>query len=123
MAGGVWTEPSRELQAVIDEATKQFGKLASQYSIEVGSSALEGEVPPIQHFGGRPLLEQEAFSMRAGELSGIVQLGDKFIIMFCEGRTKPVNVKFEERRNTILEDVRDKKLRVAMSDEFAKNSG
>jgi parvulin-like peptidyl-prolyl isomerase len=119
-AGSVWVEPPREVQAVIDEAAKLYGKLAAQYSIEVGSSALEGEVPPIQRFGGRPLLEQEAFSMRAGELSGIVQLGDKFVIIFCEGRTKPENVKFEEVKHIIAEDVRDKKMRVAIADEFAK---
>ena len=64
-AGGLWSEPSPEVRAVIDDAAKQFGKLAAQYSIEAGSNALEGEVPPIQaHFSGRPLLEQEAFSLR-----------------------------------------------------------
>jgi parvulin-like peptidyl-prolyl isomerase len=120
LAGGVWSEPSPEVRAAIDEAAKQFGKLAAQYSIEVGSNALEGEVPPIQRFSGRPLLEQEAFQLRAGELSGIVQFGEKFVILFCEGRTKPVSVKFEEVRNQIADDVRDKKMRVAMADEFAK---
>ncbi len=119
-AGGAWTPPSPEVQQAIDEAVKHFGKLAAQYSVEVGSSALEGEVPPIQRFSGRPMLEQEAFSLRAGELSGIIQLGDKFVILFCEGRTKPEAVKYEEVKNLIAEDVRDKKLRVAMADEFAK---
>ena len=105
---------------MIDDAAKQFGKLAAQYSIEAGSNALEGEVPPIQRFSGRPLLEQEAFSLRAGELSGIVQLADKFVILFCEGRTKPIGAKFEEVRNQIADDIRDKKMRVAMADEFTK---
>ena len=77
-------------------------------------------MPPIQRFGGQPTLEQEAFTLRAGELSGIVQAGDKFVIMFCEGRTKPENVKFDEVRQNILEDLREKKLRLAMADEFAK---
>lgn len=120
LAGGVWAEPSPEVKAAIDEAAKQFGKLAAQYSIEAGSNALEGEVPPIQRFSGRPLLEQEAFSLRAGEMSGIVQLGEKFVILFCEGRTKPVGAKFEEVRQQIADDVRDKKLRVEMAEEFAK---
>ncbi len=119
-AGGVWAEPSPDVLAVIDDAAKQFGKLAAQYSIEAGSNALEGEVPPIQRFSGRPLLEQEAFSLRAGELSGIVQLADKFVILFCEGRTKPIGAKFEEVRNQIADDIRDKKMRVAMADEFTK---
>jgi parvulin-like peptidyl-prolyl isomerase len=117
--GAPWVPATRE-QSLVDEASKIFGKLAAQYSIEVGSNALEGEVPPIQRFGGQPMLEQEAFSMRAGELSGIVQAGDKFVIMFCEGRTEPVKVKFTEVRQNIVEDLREKKLRMAMADEFAK---
>ena len=119
-AGGVWVPPTAEEEALIEDGAKQFGKLCSLFSIEVGSSALDGEVPPIQRFGGRPMLEQEAFALRAGELSGIVQLGDKFVIMFCEGRTKPVNTNFDEVRERIVEDVRDKKMRVAMADEFTK---
>ena len=118
--GSPWVEPSPEVQTVINDGAKMFGQLAAQVSIEVGSSALEGEVPPIQRFGGQPLLEQEAFSLRAGELSGIVQVGDKFVILFCEGRTKPLGAKFEEVRQLIAEDIREKKLRVAMADEFAK---
>lgn len=120
VAAGAWVEPEPEVQALIDQAAKEFGKMAAQNSIEVGSSALDGEVPPIQRFGGRPMLEQEAFALRAGELSGIVQLGDKFVIMFCEGRTKPLGAKFEEVRGTISEDIQEKKLRVAMSQEFDK---
>ncbi|MBI2827422.1 MAG: peptidylprolyl isomerase [Planctomycetia bacterium] len=118
--GAPGATPPPAVQALIEEAAKQFGKLASQYSIEAGSSVLEGEVPPIQRHGAQPMLEQEAFSLRAGELSGIVQVADKFVVLFCEGRTKPENVKFEEVRKLIHEDVHEKKIRLAMADEFAK---
>ena len=60
----VW-EKARENPTV-----KNFGDLAEQYSIEPGSRSLRGEVPPIQKNGGQPLLEQEAFSLKPGELSG-----------------------------------------------------
>ena len=69
-----------------------FGDLAEQYSVEPQSKALRGEVPPIRRNGGQPQLESVAFDLAPNELSGIVQMGDKFVILKCEGRTEPVKV-------------------------------
>ncbi|HEY2841552.1 MAG TPA: peptidylprolyl isomerase [Pirellulales bacterium] len=104
--------------ALISEAAKAFGKLASQYSVEPGSSVLEGEVPPIQMHGGQPLVEKEAFLLNPGDLSGIIQAGEKFVILFCEGRTSPVNVSPEVARQELYADIHEKKLRLAMGKEF-----
>ena len=41
-----------------------FGQLARKYSVESQSSTLNGEIPPIQKHGGKPLLEKEAFAMK-----------------------------------------------------------
>jgi len=95
-----------------------FGQLAEQYSIEPSSKSLQGKVPPIQMHGGQPTLEKEAFALQPGEISGIVQLNDKFVILFCEGRTEPTKVKFEEVRDLIYEDLFDKKLQLAMNDAY-----
>ena len=65
-----------------------FGDLAEEYSIEPSSKSLRGEVPPIRRYGGQPQLEDVAFELKPGELSGIIQLGDKFVILKCEGRTQ-----------------------------------
>src|SRR5690606_19486905 len=67
-----------------------FGNLAEQYSVEPVSQSNFGKVPPIRKHGGQPALEKEAFSLKPGELSGIVATGDKFIIMRCQGFTEPV---------------------------------
>ena len=98
---------------------ENFGELATQYSIEASSRALRGEVPPIQRHGGQPMLEKEAFTLQPGELSGIVQVdGSRFVILFCLGRTEPVQVDMASVRNLILEDIREKKLRIAMATYF-----
>jgi parvulin-like peptidyl-prolyl isomerase len=99
-------------------AVEVFAQLAEQYSIEPSSQALGGEVPPIRKYGGQPELEKEAFSLNAGDLSGIVQVGDKFIILLCEDFTKPVKVNFVEVRGEIEKDLREKKLRLAMGEHF-----
>ncbi len=95
-----------------------FGDLAEQYSTEAGSKALRGEVPPIRRHGGQPMLEKEAFALKEGELSGIIQVGEQFIILRCEGLTEPIDVDFETVRDELHADLLEKKLRVAMSQYF-----
>ena len=97
-----------------------FGDLAAEYSIEPSSRALRGEVPPIQQHGGQPSLEAEAFALQPNELSGIVQVDDKFVLLFCLGRTSPTQVAMEEVRDEIHADLHEKKLRVAMAEEFSR---
>jgi parvulin-like peptidyl-prolyl isomerase len=119
LAQDVWEQARRANQTLPEEeASRKFGDLAEQHSVEATSSKLRGEVAPIQRHGGQPLLEQEAFALKAGELSGVIQVADKFVILRCQGRTRPVPVKFEEVRNELYQDIYEKKLRVAMSQEF-----
>ncbi|MEM9644632.1 MAG: peptidylprolyl isomerase, partial [Planctomycetota bacterium] len=75
-----------------------FGSLAEQYSVEPSSASNSGMVPPIRKHGGQPTIEKEAFSLKPGELSGIVVTGDQFIILRCLGFTEPVVSDFEAIR-------------------------
>ena len=95
-----------------------FAELAQQYSIEPASRANGGKVPPIRKHGGSPLIEEEAFRLQPGELSGIVALENQFVIMRCLGRTRPVQVDFAEVKNAIYKDIQEKKLRGLMTTEF-----
>lgn len=113
----------RRAQEVWDKArrnpsTQYFGDLAAEYSIEPTSRALRGEVPPIGRFSGQPQLEEVAFSLEPGQLSGIVQVADKFIILLSEGRTERVDVDQAEVRDILHRDIYEKKLRIAMSQKF-----
>jgi parvulin-like peptidyl-prolyl isomerase len=101
-----------------NESLEYFCDLAAEYSIEPTSSTLRGEVPPIRQHGGQPQLEEAAFKLQAGQMSGIIQLGDRFVILKCEGRTDPVDVKFEDVREILLQDIHEKKLRVVMADKY-----
>ena len=65
-------------------------------------------------------MEDEAFSLKPGELSGIIQLDDKFVILFCEGYTKPIDVKFADVEKEITDDIREKKERLAMNEYYER---
>ncbi len=95
-----------------------FADLAAENSIEPSSKSLRGEVPPIRKFGGQPQLEDVAFGLKPNELSGIIQLADKFVILKCEGRTKPVEVNPAEVHDVLYQDIFEKKLRLAMTEKF-----
>src|SRR5207248_4785676 len=113
----------RQAQKVWDLARNNntepfFAELAQQYSIEPASRANGGKIPPIRRYGGSPMVEEEAFKLRAGELSGIVSVEGQFIILRCVGRTKPVPTDFNTVRGELVKDIQEKKLRVLMTKEF-----
>lgn len=95
-----------------------FGELANKYSIEPSSRANFGKVPPVRKHSGQPQIENEAFRLKPGELSGIVAIGDKFVILRCLGRTEPVVTDFELVKDELHKDIKEKKLRIAMAREF-----
>ena len=95
-----------------------FGELAAKYSIERSSRANQGQVPPIRRYGGQPQLEEEAFKMAPGDLSGVINVDEKFIILYCEGYTTPVPVDFASVKKDIEDDIREKKQRLAMAEYY-----
>ncbi len=101
-----------------EESREYFGDLAEKYSIEAGSRALRGEVAPIQKYGAQKVLEDVAFELSPGELSSIIQVDETFVILLCEGRTKPEQVNIEEVQENIYKDVHEKKLAHAVGNYF-----
>jgi parvulin-like peptidyl-prolyl isomerase len=97
---------------------ESIGGLAETYSVDPTTRALRGEVPPIQRFGGQPTLEREVFALKPGELSGVVQIADRFMVIFCEGFTEPAAVAFEEVRDELYDDIFEKKQRIEMARHF-----
>ncbi len=95
-----------------------FGQLAKQYSVEPASQNNNGQVPPIRRHSGRPELEEEAFSLKSGEISKVVQVGGYFIILYCQGMTEPTVTEFEAVKEYLYQDILEKKMRLAMEDEF-----
>jgi hypothetical protein len=51
----------------------------------------------------------------------VIQAGEQFVILWCEGKTKPVaNVEFSEVRDGLYEDLMERKYRVEMAKEFER---
>lgn len=100
-------------------SAERFGDLAEKYSVDPTTRALRGEVPPIQRHGGQPAIEREVFALKPGELSGVVQIADRFMVFFCEGYTEPRRVGFDEVRDELYVDIEEKKQRIEMARYFS----
>ena len=120
----------RRAQMVWNKASKTstddyFSQLATQYSGEPVSRHNGGRIPPIRQYGGQPLVEEQAFSLEKGQMSGIIATGDKYIILRCLGRTDPI-VKvsdIDSVRDDLYRDIQEKKFRLAMAKEFDQIKG
>ncbi|WDI40116.1 peptidylprolyl isomerase [Bremerella sp. P1] len=99
---------------------KFFGELARQYSIEPVSKNNDGQVPPIRRHGGQPTIEDEAFKLQPGEISGIIATGNQYIILYSLGLTKPLIHNVEDVRDELVKELHEKKLRLAMAEEFER---
>ena len=100
--------------ATANPTEEYFGQLANQYSIEPASKANFGQVPPIQRHSGRPELENEAFRLSPGEISKVTQVGEHWVILYCQGMTTPRVKDFDAVKDELHANILEKKLMVAM---------
>ena len=91
-----------------------FGELAAQYSVEPVSRSNFGKIPPLRRHGGRPTLEDVAFALQPGEISGVVAWGEQFAILYKQGQTQPIVQDFAAVRDEIYKEILEKKLRIEM---------
>jgi parvulin-like peptidyl-prolyl isomerase len=110
----------RRAQEIWDKANKQktpenFGDLAEKYSTDAEIRLARGVIPPIGRYCGTPELEREAFSLKAGEISQIIQSDESLVILYGLGETEPANIRLEDVKADIITDIFEKKQNLAIS--------
>lgn len=94
----------------------EFERLARDNSIDPNSRALGGSVPPIARYSGNEKLEQAAFKLREGEISGIINIGfNRFVILKCEGFTKQLVQNSKEVEPELYSTLVDQKIQEAVA--------
>ncbi|MDB5385688.1 MAG: PpiC-type peptidyl-prolyl cis-trans isomerase [Planctomycetaceae bacterium] len=105
----------------VSKNPETFEAMVKKYSIDQSSRALGGAVPPIPRFSGNPLtepIETAAFKLKAGDISSVIQSGQQFIILKCEGRTEQVVSSIEEVQGQLLAELKEEKTQRAISEKF-----
>lgn len=110
-ANDVWQRASLNPQ--------DFDRLAREHSIDPTSRAMNGAVPPIAKYSGNPKIEQAAFNLKPGEISGIIQYGhSNFVILKCEGFTEQIVQNIEEVRQQLHTDLVEEKVQEGVAKLF-----
>lgn len=115
----------RQANAIWEKVKKDpesFEKMAQDHSVDPNSRALGGQVPPIPRYTGGPEnLEKEAFKLKEGEISGVIELGPgRYVVLKCEGRTTPVVTDIEEVKDTLYDELKEAKIQQAVGKTFEK---
>lgn len=96
-----------------------FEALARERSIDPNSKALGGQIPPIPRFNGSETVEKEAFRLKNGDISGVIEVDlSRYIILKCEGRTEPVVHNIDDVRNTLYDEIKESKIQAAVAKKF-----
>ncbi|MHC4878672.1 MAG: peptidylprolyl isomerase [Planctomycetota bacterium] len=96
-----------------------FERLARDHSVDPNSRALGGSVPPIAKYSGAPEIENAAFKLKPGELSGVIQIGvNQFVVLKCDGYTKQVVTSIDEVKSQLLADLEEQKVQEAVANLF-----
>lgn len=79
-----------------------------------------GQVPPVHKHFGDPNLEREAFSLKPGEVSSVIQMKDKTaVILKCDAHVPADDkVRFEEQRIPLLREIEQAKLNQKVPEMF-----
>ena len=115
---------AQEVHAELRENPAEFGRIAREKSIDPTSQALDGVIPPIAAYGPPESreLEQQAFRLKDGEISGIIQLPfpgmQRYVILQREGLTDPIETKLEDVRPLIEEELREQKIQAEVARVF-----
>lgn len=77
-------EKAERLLKLVKQDPGTFGDVAKDQSDDSDSASARGLIPPIGRNMGSPEIENAAFALKPGQISGIVQVANRFYILKCE---------------------------------------
>jgi foldase protein PrsA len=105
---------------------QNFGKIAREKSIDPTSKSLDGQIQPIRRYAGNENFEREAFKLKEGEISPIIDVSTpeapRYAILLCEGHTVPIvkNINEQGVREEVLKQLQEEKTQTAVGKVFEK---
>jgi len=117
---------AQEIWKQVKDNPQDFGKIAREKSIDPTSKSLDGQIQPIRRYAGNENFEQEAFKLKDGEISGIIDVSSpeapRYAILLCEGRTVPIVKSINDPgiREEVLKQLEEEKTQTAVAKIFEK---
>ncbi len=96
-----------------------FGRIAREVSADPNTRPLGGVVPPIRRHGGNDKVEEEAFRLKVGEISPVIDIGEsRYVILRCDGHTRPITTDINEVKVQLHEQLIEEKTQAAVARVF-----
>ncbi len=116
---------AQKVLASIKADPKQFGKLAQQHCEDPSVAAASGVIPPIALHTGDPKIEEAAFRLQKGQISGLIPVaeGKKLVILRCEDHLPEQYIGPKDLpavKEKLKDRIRDNKTRYAAANFFSK---
>ncbi len=117
---------AQEVWNLVKNDPQNFGKIAREKSIDPTSKSLDGQIQPIRRYAGNENLEKEAFKLKEGEISGIIDVStpeaQRYVILLCEGHTVPIVKSIDDQgiRAEVLRQLQEEKTQVAVAKVFER---
>jgi parvulin-like peptidyl-prolyl isomerase len=77
-------EKADRLQQMAQSDPDRFPQLAKEHSEDRATASVHGVIPPIRKHVGDANIEQIAYSLKEGEVSPVIQVGNQYLILKCE---------------------------------------
>ncbi len=111
-------EKAQKVQALAAANPADFGNLAKQYSEDGPSASIKGLVPPIRKYGPCPEIEQAAFGLADGQVSGVIRSAGQYVILKREGVIAARQITRAQADPYLEKIIRDRKMRQVASEIF-----
>ena len=111
---------AQEIWEKVKNNPDDFENFARDYSVEPNSRALGGTVPPIRRYSGaHEEIRKAAFKMKTpGEVSGIIQVDQQYVILKYEGQTEPVEHDAKDVEAQLYEELKEREVQVMVATTF-----
>lgn len=110
---------AQEIWEQLQKNPDEFERMAREHSVDPGSRALDGAIHPIPRYSSSPELENAAFKLKPGEISGMIQVGlNRYAILKSDGLTEPKVRDIEEVRDVLYEELHQERVQQSVAKVF-----
>jgi parvulin-like peptidyl-prolyl isomerase len=118
----VVTDPqaAQQLHARAVANPDDFPRLAMDHSEDINSASIGGLIQPIRRHVGDAAIEQAVFQLQEGQVTPLIQVGNQYAILKCEGHIPARNVPISQVQEELIESIKEDKLREEANVLFAQ---
>ena len=117
-------EKAEQIHKIVAADPSRFTAMAKQHSIDTNTASRGGMAPaPLRMHTGFPEFDKAVFSLKPGEVSNVLSVGNQYLIILCERinpSIKDKNPLTPDLQKRIIEEIKIQKLSKVSNDIFAQ---